>query len=350
MAVSELITAMQSIFATPEYADRIPNSVKSVITAGNYGTTTFPTEIENAVYNVLVDKIGKQEIYKFEYNNFDASQYDKGYLPFGGIIEDDYVEAMKADEVNNLPTFDNQSDYEFVNYDPFKINYASIAPSYYTLKTLLQYHVTTAYDVFKRAFISEGYAMNFIQTIRSVLPESAKLDKYLIFRNMLASSTIYPSETDVSCVVAGSTMTAAESIQIVKTIRNYVEAFKWNTTKYNKQGKLVSSKKDDLVLFITAGIHNEIVSSQYNAYHKDLDFGCEVQLIDGFGTDAATTGQFATLADKRGIKIYRWLENRFDNIWNPYGVGYWNTFLTQGDLFGYSLHKNIIRFVLSDGK
>lgn len=81
-----------------------------------------------------MDKIGKQEIYKFEYNNFDASQYDKGYLPFGGIIEDDYVEAMKADEVNNLPTFDNQSDYEFVNYDPFKINYASIAPSYYTLK------------------------------------------------------------------------------------------------------------------------------------------------------------------------------------------------------------------------
>lgn len=104
MAVSGLITAMQGIFATPEYADRIPNSVKSVITAGNYGTTTFPTEIENAVYNVLVDKIGKQEIYKFEYNNFDASQYDKGYLPFGGIIEDDYVEAMKADEVNNLPT------------------------------------------------------------------------------------------------------------------------------------------------------------------------------------------------------------------------------------------------------
>ena len=35
MAVSGLITAMQSIFATPEYADRIPNSVKSVITAGN---------------------------------------------------------------------------------------------------------------------------------------------------------------------------------------------------------------------------------------------------------------------------------------------------------------------------
>lgn len=254
MAVSGLITAMQSIFATPEYADRIPNSVKSVITEGNYGTTTFPTAIENAVYNVLVDKIGKQEIYKFEYNNFDASQYDKGYLPFGGIIEDDYVEAMKADEVNNLPTFDNQSDYEFVNYDPFKINYASIAPSYYTLKTLLQYHVTTAYDVFKRAFISEGYATNFIQTIRSVLPESAKLDKYLIFRNMLASSTIYPSGTDVSCVVAGSTMTAAESIQIVKTIRNYVEAFKWNTTKYNKQGKLVSSKRDDLVLFMAAGI------------------------------------------------------------------------------------------------
>lgn len=360
MTVSTLIQAIASIFATPEYTGRIPTNVQEAISNGNFGQTEYDQNINNAIMNSLVDKIARQDIYAFEYNNFDASQYEKGYLPFGGIIEDDFIEAMVADNVPDMPTA-SQSELRVKagnpygvqdGFDPFKINYPKVTPSYYMLKTHMQYHVTTTLDVMKRAFTSEAGASNFIQRIRGVLPESGKLDKYLLFRNMLASPALY-GETDtfnniVNCVVAGSTMTAEESIAIVRTIRTYVEALQWNNTKYNKLGVLTSSKKENLVLFISSGIYTALSSAQYNAYHKDLDFGCEVQVLDGFGSSALTTGQFAVLSDKRAIKIYKWQNDRMDNIWNPVGVGYWNTYYSFGTLMGYAMHANLVQFRLTN--
>lgn len=350
MAVSSLITSIANIFDTPQYAGRIPQSVKTAIANGNFGQTDYDQTTKNQIMDTLVDKIARQDIYSFQYNNLDASRFEKGYLPYGGIIEDDFIEAMVADNVKPLPSKTNQGDYALSDYDPFKINYPSVKPSYYMLKIFMQYHVTTTYDLMKRAFTSEAGASTFVQRIRGVLPESGKLDKYLLFRQMFTVDDLYTNAGKVSLPVAGAKMTADESINIVKTIRNYVKALSWNTTKYNKLGVLTSSKKDDLVLFIASGIYNEISSAQYNAYHKDLDFGCEVVELDGFGTPALTTGQFAVLADKRAIKIYKWQADRMDNIWNPVSEGYWNTFYSFGDLMGYAMHANLVQFRLTDGK
>ena len=356
MAVSSLVQAIANIFATPEYAGRIPTNVQEAIANGDFGHTEYDQTTKNAIMDTLVDKIARQDIYAFEYNNFDATQYEKGYLPYGGIIEDDFIEAMVADNVPNMPTATEASarnaggnPYGVADgFDPFKINYPKVKPSYYMLKTHMQYHVTTTDDIMKRAFTSEAGASNFIQRVRGVLPQSGKLDKYLLFRNMLTNADIYTADGIVDCVVAGATMTAEESIAIVRNIRNYVSALAWNTTKYNKLGVLTSSKKENLVLFMAEGIYNALSSAQYNAYHKDLDFGCEVQLLDGFGASALTTGQFAVLADKRAIKIYKWQNDRMDNIWNPVGVGYWNTYYSFGVLMGYAMHANLVQFRLTN--
>lgn len=354
MAVSTMISAIQSIFATPEYADRIPQTVRDSIAAGNFGQTDYDTTVKNAVMDVLVDKIARQNIYSFEYNGLDASRFDKGFLAFGGIIEDDYVDVMEADDPAALPSVSETKatgyTFDFSQYNPYTINYPSVHAAYYMNKYYLQYHVTTTEEIFKRAFISEGGAVDFVSRIRNVLPESGKLDKYLILKNMLSdntTNTIYGADSTVSCTVAGDTFTAAESIAIVKTIRNYVSALKYNTTKYNKSGVLTSSTAYQLTLFISEGIYNELSAAQYNAYHKDLDFGCNVQLIDGFGSNALTSGQFAALLDERGMQMYTWLNNRMDNIYNPVSVGYWNTFYKYGGLIGYSLHRNAIKFVLT---
>lgn len=352
MAVGKMISAIANIFATPEYANRIPENVRTAIATGNYGQTDYDQTVKNAIMDTLVDKIARQDIYGFEYNNFNADEYVKGYLPFGGIIEDDFIEAMVADTVTEMPTATQASEgnYGVQQFDPFKIKYPKVKPSYYMLKPFMQYHVTTTDDVMKRAFTSEAGATNFIQRVRGVLPESGRLDKYLLFRQMLTKDAIYTEAGKVNLPVVGDNMTAEESINIVKTIRDYVTALKWNTTKYNKLGVLTSTSKDNLVLFMSEGVYNAISTAQYNAYHKDLDFGCEVQLLDGFGADALATGQFAVLADKRAIKIYYWLNDRMNNIWNPVGVGYWNTYYSFGLLMGYAMHANIVQFRLTDSQ
>lgn len=351
MAVSSMIEAIANIFATPEYATRIPANVRTAISNGNFGQTDYDQTVKNAVMDALVDKIARQDIYAFEYNNFDASQYVKGYLPFGGIIEDDFIEAMTADSVPDMPTATQASagTYGVSQFDPFKINYPKVKPSYYMLKVFMQYHVTTTEELMKRAFISEASATNFVQRVRGVLPESGRLDKYLLFRNLLATQDLYTSASKVPIKVAGEMFTAEESINAVKTIRDYVTALSWSTTKYNKLGVLTSTRKEDMVLFISEGVYNAMSSAQYNAYHKDMDFGCEVQRIDGFGSSATTTGQFAVLADKRAIKLYYWLNDRMNNIWNPVGVGYWNTYYSFGMLMGYAMHANLVQFQLTDG-
>lgn len=350
MAVSPIITAMQNIFATSEYATRIPEYVRNAITSGNFGQANFTQQEYNQIMDVLVDKISRQDIYSFRYNNFDASRYEKGYLSYGGIIEDDFVEAMTADEVTLLPSKTDEATWDFKNFNPFEINYPSVKPSYYMLKIFMQYHVTTTTDIMKRAFTSEAGASDFINRVRGVLPESGKLDKYLLFRNMLTVQDIYPAKSIINIPVAGDHFTAEESINAVKTIRNYVKAFTYNQTQYNKLGVLNNSNVNDLTLFISTGILNELSSAQYNAYHRDIDFGCKVEEIDGFGAPAATTGQFATLVNDRGVKIYKWMRDRMDNIWNPKGEGYWNTFYSFGDLMGYSMHENIAQFRLTDGQ
>lgn len=351
MAVSPIITAIASIYDTPQYANRIPEYVRTEIANGNYGQSSYDQTVKNAILDGLVDKIARQDIFGFEYNNFDATKYEKGYLPYGGIIEDDFIEVMQADEVTAMPTVTQAraGDYGVQQFDPFKIKYPSVKPSYYMLKPFMQYHVTTTDDMMKRAFTSESGANNFIQRVRGILPQSGKLDRYLLFRQMLVDDALYTEAGKVNCPVAGETFTAEESINIVRKIRDYVSALKWNTSKYNKLGVLTSSKTENLVLFMAEGIYNALSSAQYNAYHKDLDFGCEVQLLDGFGASAGNNGTFAVLADERAIKIYKWLNDRMDNIWNPYGVGYWNTFYSFGDLMGYALHANIVRFQLTDG-
>lgn len=351
MAVSNMLSAIASIFDTPEYADRIPANVRTAIANGNFGQEEISQPVMNAVLDGLIDKIARQDIYSFEYNNFDATQYVKGYLPFGGVIEDDFIEAMEADNVDMLPTATQAASggYGIAQFDPFKIKYPSVKPSYYMLKPFMCYHTTTTEDMFKRAFTSESNAVNFVQRCRGVLPESAKLDKYLLFREMLATQDIYGENSIVPVTVAGDNFTAAESIAAVTKIRDYVNACSWVSDKYNQLGVLTSTPKDQMVLFISSGVYNAMSTAQYNAYHKDLDFGCEVQVIDGFGSSATTTGQFAVLCDKRALKLYYWMNDRFENIYNPASVGYWNTFYKFGMLMGYALHANIVQFQLTDG-
>lgn len=353
MAVSSMIGAIQSIFATPEYNDRLPTTVKQAIANGTFGTTDFPADITNEVFQTLVNKIARQDIYAFNYNNVDVNRFFKGYLGAGAITEDDYIEAIVADETTELNATTMGTGFDFTKWNPYKPKLPTVRSAYYDLKTLLQYRVTTSYDMFKRAFINENAATDFVTMIRSVLPASMALDKYLLFKKMIADNTansIYGANATVTVTAAGDHFTVDESVRAITAIRQIVNAVKWNTTKYNKAGVLTSSSESNLVLFISQGIHTELTNSQYSAFKPVLDMGVEVVPIDGFGAEALTTGQFACLLDKRAIKLYDWQGTRSDAIFNPVNAGYWNTFLTNGNMWGYNLFATAVRFVLTNGQ
>lgn len=353
MPANSFLTALKGIFDTPDYAARLPASVKDAISAGNFGQTTFSTKEENAVFEVLIDKISKQDMHTFTYQGVDSESFYRGFMPYGGIIEDDYVEVPTADNQPSLPQLGTDGTYspefKFDNYNPYDYKLPSIKTSYYMLKVLLQYHNSIPYDVFKRAFISEAGAQQLVSMIRGGLSEAMKLDTWLILREMLQSPTNFAAASSVSCPIAGDEFTLDEALNVITKIQLYAKAMTMNTSKYNKLGVLTNTKKNRLRLYIAAGVKTYIEKAQVNAFNRMLDYGVEIVEIEGFGQTGLTNAVFAVLVDTSAPFFYDWKADNMSEYFNSRAEGYFTVWRSRGLLLGFSMYRNAVLFKLVDG-
>lgn len=346
-----ILNQLASIFSTPSYATRIPEATRNKITANGFGTAGEYTPDEyNEIYDQLLNMVAKQVNYSFKYAGIDFEKYSKGFLAYGDAILDNYVDIA---DVGTIPTLINASgdNSGAKTVDPYTIKWANVKTAYYIGTYDLQYQVTTRLTDVKKAFISDSSVTNFINQCRTVLPESLKFDRYLIFRNMLASEAIYAATKDFEITPSNENepvFTPEQAILIISQIKNYVDALKFNTNSYNKLGVYSDTEADNVVIFMNMGIYNQLKTALKNVYHNEIDFGTtNLELIPDFGETAATTGQFASILDKRGIYLYDTLMPYMWDIWNGKGL-YWNTYLSYQGKIAYGLHRNSIRFTLSE--
>ncbi len=347
-----LLQALQNIFKVPDYADRLPESVKTVIKAGNFGETSFPAKVKNDVLQILVDKIAKQDIHAFRYNGIDSEIFYRGYMTHGSVIEDDYVEPPKADEVTAYPAISavgaQTPEFDFSKFNPYDFKLPTVKTAYYMLKVYLQYHVTVTEDTFKRAFISEEGARNFVNIILGSMAESMKLDIWLILREMLQNPDNYQEAAQVEISVAGDEFTQEEAVAFVKQISLYAKALKANTSAYNKLGVLTNTDPSNLRLYIAAGVKTLIEAAQVNAFNPFMDYGVEVVEVEGWGQTGLTNGLAAVLVDKRAPFFYDWSRDKMDSYYNAVGPGgYATAWRSRGILLGFSLYRNAVMFKLT---
>ena len=351
MSATSFLTALKGIFDTPDYAARIPANVRSAISSGNYGQTTFSTNEENAVFEVLIDKISKQDMHTFVYQGIDSEKFYRGFMPYGGIIEDDFVEVPTADNQDSLPQMGTDGTlsptFDFSKFNPYDYKLPSIKTSYYMLKVLLQYHNSVPYSLFKRAFISEAGAQQLVTMIRGGLGEAMKLDTWLILREMLQSPTNFATASQVSCNIAGDEFTQAEALDVITKIQLYAKALTMNTSKYNKLGVLNNTRKDRLRLYIAAGVKTYIEKAQVNAFNRMLDYGVEVVEIEGFGQTGLTNAVFAVLVDTSAPFFYDWKPDSMSEYFNNRGEGYFTVWRSRGLLLGFSMYRNAVLFKLT---
>lgn len=345
--MATLLDSIKTIFNDPQYSDRIPQGTRTQITNMGYGVQELDSTTANAIYDAMVNKWAKQEIYSFEFNDVDLTRYDRGYLAYGDIIEDDYIDIMSA---RAFPTLTQSG-----TVDPFVINKSVVEPSYFIGTFDLQYWVTTRTMEVKKAFISENAASNFVSRQRAVLPESLKLDRYLIFREFLASMPYAKTvEIGIHKATAGgdlmSMLTPDEVQEIALQIRLAVTAASKSNSSYNRLGVMNSCTKKRMNLIINAGVRDLMKVVLYNSYHDTLDFGLpeeNIIEISGFGTTAATAGMFACLIDEDAFRAYTTENPDMENIYNPAGK-YWNTWLTYQGKITYALHAISVKFVLNE--
>lgn len=344
---SKLINALNQVFSDPQYSERIPQNVRTQIANNGFGSVELDNDTANNIFSALVNKWARQDLYSFEFNDIDLSRFDKGYLAYGDIIEDDYIDITSASE---FPAITQGG-----SVNPFVINLPTIKPSYYMGTYSLQYSVTTRTMDVKKAFMSENACNNFIARSRAVLPESLKLDRYLITRNMLSSMEYAKSfETNVNAVEEGadyiSYLTPQQVQDMIYKIKMASTAMTKSSRAWNKLGVMNSCPKKHQVLFINSGVYQLMKTVLYNTYHNNVDFGLDeknIIEISGFGTDAANSGLYAVLIDERALKAFDTEKPDMENIYNPAGK-YWNTFLNYQGKIAYSLHACSAKFSLNE--
>lgn len=347
--MSEILDAISDLFGAPEYVDRIPESVRNQIKTNGFGSIELTTEQANEIFDVLVNKFARQDVYSFTFEDVDLSRFDKGYLAFGDIIEDDYIDIATA---RAMPAI-----VQAGSVDPFVVNLPNVKPSYYVGTFALQYWTTTRTMEVKKAFMSENALTNFISKARNVLPESLKLDRYLIIRNLFASmdyaqtfNVTIDAITDTANPISWLT---PENVQtMIYQIKMASNAAARSNTIYNKLGVMNSTPKSEQILFINAGIRTLMQTVLYNTYHNDVNFGLpeeNIIEISGFGTEGADRGIYAVLVDGRQIKAYTTENPDIENIYNPAGK-YWNSWLTYQGKIAYALHASSVCFTITESE
>lgn len=351
MPANKIITELANIFGSASYADRIPESVRTEITKNGFGNIgQWSGDDLNAVYGALVNMVARQNNYGFEYHGIDLSRFHKGFLAYGDAILDNYVDIATPTDLPKLINAAGDND-GVTTVDPYKIKWADVKCAYYIGTFGLQYQVTTRDLEVKKAFVSDSTVTNFLMRCRSVLPESLKLDRYLIFRNMLTQDAIYKVKKDFQITPASETeplFTSADAIAIIAAIKQYAEAMQNDTRAFNKLGVMGGSAKSDLVLVINKGVLAALKTALRDIYHNEVDFGVgSVLEIPDFGENALKDGQFACILDERGVYDYDTLAPYHWNIWNGAGL-YWNDWLSYQGKLAYALHRNAVKFTLSE--
>ncbi len=352
MAANSIITKLANIFQSPSYADRIPEATRQAIKKNGFGNMGVYSQNQlNDIYGALINTISKQNIYSFKYSGIDIERYNKGFITHGDVIIDTFIDVA---DVTAIPTPINaEGDNSGVTtVDPYVIKWANIKTGYYQGDYSLHYHVTTMEDLVKKAFISDSNMTSFVAQCRAVLPESLKLDRYLIFRNLLAADVIYKVTKDFEVALPDPdrlVFSQEDAMNIISTIKTYSESLENNTAVYNRLGATSNTEKEFRVLFINKGIYNALKTSLKNVYHNEIDFGVgRIEEIPDFGETASTSGQFASIVDERGLMLYDTLRPYEWTIFNGAGPIYWNTFLNYRGKIFYALHRNAVRFTLSE--
>lgn len=346
-----MLSQLATIFSSPSYADRISAATRQQIATNGFGTNgAYEPDQYNEIYGNLLNMVAKIQNFGFTFAGIDFQRFSKGFLAYGDAIIDNFIDI--ADQ-GNIPKLINAAgdNSGVTTVDPYTIKWANVLTGYYVGDYDLQYQFTTKIDQVKKAFISEAGITNFVSICKNVLPESLKFDRYLICRNLLASSAIYKVSKTFTVTPVNENepvFSADQAMTIISQIRNYAYALENNNTIYNRMGAHSNTETRHRILFINKGIYNALATAMKNVYHNEIDFGVgEVILIPDFGETALTSGQFACIVDDRGLMLYDTLEPYEWTIWNGKGL-YWNTFLSYRGKIAYGLHRNAVRFLLAE--
>lgn len=310
--------------------------------------------LANQFINSLINRIAAVRVKSAVFNNAYA-ELKKGYLEFGQVVEEVFVNICKAREFSVEKAEDRE----------FKRSLPDVKSAMHAMNWRVQYPVTIQDEDLRLAFLSIDGVQDLIAKIVDAIYTAAEYDEYLLFKwaiiKGINAGQMFPVEVDTSDIHNAAVAFRGTSNRL--TFMN---------TKYNMAGVHTATPKTDQYIFMSADFNAYYdVNVLAAAFNMDkADFMGRLKLIDDFttfdndrfseivaGSDqidlvtdaelAVMAGVVAVLVDGEFFQFYD-NNNKFTEKYVASGM-YWNYFYNVWKTISVSPFSNAVVFVSSAG-
>lgn len=330
-----------------EYQSRIPEATKDSIKEYGASLKKFPA-IMNAFVDVLINKIGLTVIKNKPYTN-PLKMFQRGDLEFGDVIEEIFVDVVKAKTYTDTPPANNLGDV-------FAISKPNVLVRYHVVNSQLVYPITINKAELLKSFRSVAYFEEFISKIWESVYASEETDELLQTKALIQNYMTAPEESGGGAVnrfydVKVSDITDEASAKaFARIVRKYSNDLTFMKNTFNYAGVTTHTPKEDQVLIVNtdvdAWLDVEVLAYAFNMAKADPEsiLGKKV-VLDDFGSLADTETK-ALLVDRDWFMIYNQLYEvkEQDNALHLY----FNRFLHVWKCYSTSQFANAIRFTTGD--
>lgn len=330
-----------------EYQSRIPEATKDTIKEYGASLKKFPA-IMNAFVDVLINKIGLTVIKNKPYTN-PLKMFQRGDLEFGDVIEEIFVDVVKAKTYTDTPPANNLGDV-------FAISKPNVLVRYHVVNSQLVYPITINKAELLKSFRSVAYFEEFISKIWESVYASEETDELLQTKALIQNYMTAPEESGGGAVnrfydVKVSDITDEASAKaFARIVRKYSNDLTFMKNTFNYAGVTTHTPKEDQVLIVNtdvdAWLDVEVLAYAFNMAKADPEsiLGKKV-VLDDFGSLADNETK-ALLVDRDWFMIYNQLYEvkEQDNALHLY----FNRFLHVWKCYSTSQFANAIRFTTGD--
>lgn len=310
--------------------------------------------LANQFINSLINRIAAVRVKSAVFNNAYA-ELKKGYLEFGQVVEEVFVNICKAREFSVEKAEDRE----------FKRSLPDVKSAMHAMNWRVQYPVTIQDEDLRLAFLSIDGVQDLIAKIVDAIYTAAEYDEYLLFKwaiiKGINAGQMYPVTVDTSDIHNAAVAFRGTSNRL--TFMN---------TKYNMAGVHTATPKGDQYIFMSADFNAYYdVNVLAAAFNMDkADFMGRLKLIDDFttfdndrfseivaGSDqidlvtdaelAVMAGVVAVLVDGEFFQFYD-NNNKFTEKYVASGM-YWNYFYNVWKTISVSPFSNAVVFVSDAG-
>jgi len=336
--------------ASPAYRDQVPSitDIKDLPRVGDvlYG---YPA-LANEFVSSLVNRIALVKVKSATFNNMFAD-LKKGYLEFGEVVEEVFVNLAKAREFSVAKAEQRE----------FKRVLPDVRSAFHAMNYKAQYPVTIQNEDIRMAFTRESGVLDLIAKIVDSMYVAAEYDEFLLFKYLIIKGVtkgqMYPVGFDGS-----------NAKNAAKVFRGTSNKLKFVDTKYNASHVHTNTVKEDQQIFMSADFNAEYdVDVLASAFNMDkATFQGKLRLIDDFTTfdnerfseiiensdmmEPITDAELALMADVKAVLADTEWFQVYDNLTQftethvASGI-YWNYFLNIWKTVSSSPFSNAIVFV-----